>query len=73
MSLFAGLGMIPIEAIPPLMVRAFLATEGTRFFGHEGIDLKGIARAVVSLVRIGERTHGGNTITIQVAHNFFLS
>ena len=64
---------VPFNAIPPLMVKAFLATEDTRFFEHDGVDLKGIARAVMSFVRTGERTQGGSTITMQVARNFFLS
>jgi len=55
------------------MVKAFVATEDARSFEHEGVDLKGTARAVMSLVRIGERTQGGSTITMQVARNFFLS
>jgi len=64
---------VPFNAIPPLMVKAFVATEDARFFEHEGVDLKGTARAVMSLVRTGERTQGGSTITMQVARNFFLS
>jgi len=55
------------------MVKAFVATEDARFFEHEGVDRRGIVRAVMSLVRTGERTQGGSTITIQVARNFFLS
>ncbi|WP_256091505.1 penicillin-binding protein 1A [Candidatus Thiosymbion oneisti] len=64
---------VPFNAIPPLMVKAFLATEDARFFEHQGVDLKSIARAAMSFARTGERTQGGSTITMQVARNFFLS
>ena len=64
---------VPFNAVPPLMVDAFLATEDARFYEHEGVDLKGIARAVMNFVQTGERTQGGSTITMQVARNFFLS
>lgn len=37
------------------------------------MDYQGILRAVVSLIRTGERAQGGSTITMQVARNFFLS
>jgi len=59
--------------IPPMLVNAFLATEDSRFFEHEGVDITGLGRAVLSYVRTGERSQGGSTITMQVARNFFLS
>jgi penicillin-binding protein 1A len=59
--------------IPPMLVNAFLATEDSRFFEHEGVDITGLGRAALSYVRTGERSQGGSTITMQVARNFFLS
>ena len=64
---------VSIEEIPPMLIKAFLAIEDSRFFEHEGIDLFGIARATVSYASTGERTQGGSTITMQLARNFFLS
>ena len=61
------------EEIPPLMIKAVLAAEDDRFFDHPGVDIKGILRATVSLLRTGEKSQGGSTITMQVARNFFLS
>ncbi len=58
---------------PPLLVKAFLATEDSRFFQHPGIDIQGLARAALNLMETGKRTQGGSTITMQVARNFFLS
>ncbi len=61
------------EELPPMMVKAVLAAEDDRFFEHPGVDIRGILRAVVTLVRTGEKSQGGSTITMQVARNFFLS
>jgi penicillin-binding protein 1A len=59
--------------VPPTLLQAFLAIEDSRFFEHGGIDLMGLGRAGLSLVRTGERSQGGSTITMQVARNFFLT
>jgi penicillin-binding protein 1A len=64
---------VTFNEIPPMLVKAFLATEDSRFFEHEGIDLMGIGRAAISYASTGERSQGGSTITMQVARNFFLS
>ncbi len=61
------------EEIPPAMIRAVLAAEDNRFFEHPGVDIKGILRATITLLRTGEKSQGGSTITMQVARNFFLS
>ncbi len=58
---------------PPKLIKAILAAEDARFYEHPGVDYQGILRAVASLVRTGERSQGGSTITMQVARNFFLS
>lgn len=58
---------------PELMVKAVLAAEDDRFFEHPGVDYQGILRAAVNLIRTGEKSQGGSTITMQVARNFFLS
>lgn len=64
---------VSFNEIPPLLVKAFLATEDSRFFEHEGIDFMGIGRAAMSYAQTGKRSQGGSTITMQVARNFFLS
>jgi penicillin-binding protein 1A len=61
------------EDTPDLMIKAVLAAEDDRFFQHPGVDYQGILRAVVNLIRTGEKSQGGSTITMQVARNFFLS
>ena len=61
------------DAVPPLMIQAFLGAEDDRFFQHPGVDYQGLVRAALELVRTGEKRQGGSTITMQVARNFFLS
>ena len=64
---------IDINDVPVNMIKAFLAAEDDRFYEHPGVDWQGILRAVVNLIKTGEKTQGGSTITMQVARNFFLS
>ncbi|GEO80351.1 transglycosylase domain-containing protein [Pararhodospirillum oryzae] len=58
---------------PPALIRAILATEDRRFLSHFGLDLVGIARAMVTNLRAGRVVQGGSTITQQVAKNLFLT
>ena len=62
-----------LDEVPEQLVQAFLAGEDDRFFEHPGVDWQGLTRAVVYLVRTGEKGPGGSTITMQVARNFFLT
>ena len=67
---------IPYEAIPELLVNAFIVTEDKNFFTHDGIDFTGISRAIVTNLRnliSGQRLVGASTITQQVAKNFLLT
>lgn len=61
------------ENVPDLMIKAVLAAEDNRFYEHPGVDYQGILRAVVHLLKTGQKGQGGSTITMQVARNFFLS
>ena len=63
---------ISVDQIPPTLIHAFLAAEDDRFYSHPGVDWQGLTRAVLHLVRTGEKGPGGSTITMQVARNFFL-
>jgi len=63
---------VPIEKIPLLLQQAVLSVEDARFYDHHGIDLRGLARAVLAQFTGGLR-QGASTITQQVARTFFLS
>jgi penicillin-binding protein 1A len=64
---------LPFAAIPDQFVKALLAAEDDNFFGHRGIDVMGLMRAVSELVLTGEKGSGGSTLTMQVARNYFLT
>ena len=61
------------QDIPQQFVHALIAAEDDRFFQHNGVDLKGLTRAAIQLVRTGRKKSGGSTITMQVAKNYYLS
>ena len=42
---------VPIQAVPKQIVAAFLSAEDKNFYKHPGVDVEGIARAVVFLSR----------------------
>src|ERR671912_1845099 len=67
---------IPIQAVPKLVINAFLAAEDKNFYEHGGLDFTGIARAgMLYLQNLGSarRPQGASTITQQVAKNFLLT
>ena len=67
---------LPIQAIPDRVKAAFLSAEDKNFYSHPGIDVTGLARAVVTNAQnlgSGRRPVGASTITQQVAKNFLLS
>jgi penicillin-binding protein 1A len=55
------------------VILAFVAAEDARFFEHEGLDFKGIARAFIKNMLAGHIIQGGSTITQQVAKSLFLT
>ena len=62
----------PIGKFPAVMKNAVLAAEDARFYDHDGVDYKGMVRAVIGNLR-DARSQGASTITMQVARNFYLS
>ena len=64
---------IQITEVPQQMINAFIAIEDARFYQHNGVDLKGIARAVVTAFKNRKVSQGASTITMQLARNFFLT
>lgn len=59
--------------LPPYLPQAAIAIEDRRFFAHPGIDLIGMARALLVNIRAGRVVQGGSSITQQVAKTLFLS
>ena len=63
----------PIDRIPVFLQKAVVAIEDSRFYEHGGIDVRGIARALVKDVMKGKLAEGGSTITQQLIKNKYLS
>jgi penicillin-binding protein 1B len=64
---------VQYSEIPPVLVHAILSIEDRRFFLHSGVDLFGVARALLRNAgdeRVGQ---GGSTITQQLVKNTYLS
>ncbi|SMO73587.1 transglycosylase domain-containing protein [Melghirimyces algeriensis] len=53
----------------PELMQAFLAVEDERFYEHNGVDYKGLARAVVKNIIALGKAEGASTITMQVSRN----
>src|SRR6185312_4204150 len=67
---------LPIQAVPKLVINAFLAAEDKSFYEHGGLDFSGIIRAAwlyAQNIGTGRRPQGASTITQQVAKNFLLT
>ncbi len=66
---------VPVKAMPPLVIKAFLAAEDKNFYSHPGVDFEAMIRAgLMDVVRhfAGRRPVGASTITQQVAKNFLV-
>jgi penicillin-binding protein 1A len=63
---------VDVTQLPPHVVQAFLATEDRTFYSHIGISARGFTRALWTNITTG-RTHGGSTITQQLAKFTFLN
>jgi penicillin-binding protein 1A len=60
------------EDIPEQLVEAFIASEDQRFYEHNGIDKRGIMRAVRANLLNRDVVEGASTITQQLARIVFL-
>ena len=63
--------VIPISAVPKVMIDALRAGEDARYYKHQGVDYFGIVRAVVLNVKAHEVNQGASTITQQLARNAY--
>ncbi len=64
---------VSIDRIPTFLQQAVVAVEDARFYEHGGIDVRGIARALVKDVVKGRLAEGGSTITQQLIKNRYLT
>ena len=59
--------------VPDIVVKTFVAVEDRQFYNHSGVDYLAILRAIIAMLRNGEVTQGGSTITQQLARTVYLN
>jgi penicillin-binding protein 1A len=64
---------VRLDSVPFYLKAALIATEDRKFYAHSGLDLKGIARALIKDILAGEFVEGASTITQQLAKTLFLT
>jgi len=62
---------VRLNEVPKHFVDALIATEDARFYEHNGLDFKGISRAMMKNVVSLSVKQGGSTITQQLARQAF--
>ncbi|WP_246657774.1 transglycosylase domain-containing protein [Arthrobacter yangruifuii] len=74
MATFYAQNRVPVELdeMSQSMKDAIVSIEDARFYEHNGIDFKGIARAVASNAS-GSNTQGASTLTMQYVNNVLIS
>ncbi len=65
--------LLPFEKIPKEVIHAFISSEDERFWEHQGVDFRSIARAFIENLRAGRVVQGGSTITQQVTRSLLLT
>jgi len=64
--------LVATEEIAPIMRQAIVSVEDQRFYEHDGVDVRGIARALWQDVRQQSIVEGGSTITQQFVKNAYI-
>jgi penicillin-binding protein 1A len=64
--------LVEADEIAPIMRHAIVSVEDRRFFEHNGIDIRGVARALWADIRSQAIVEGGSTITQQFVKNAYI-
>jgi penicillin-binding protein 1A len=67
----AGRRLVKRDDIPDFLVKALQAREDARFFEHNGVDLRGLARATIRNIKDRDFTQGASTLSMQLARNSY--
>jgi membrane peptidoglycan carboxypeptidase len=65
--------VVPLSKISTKIQEAAIATEDVRYYEHNGVDLKGSARALVANSQAGDVQQGSSTITMQYVRNLLIT
>lgn len=64
---------VSITSMPKHLIDAVITTEDRKFYRHSGVDIKGVARAVIKDIMARDFVEGASTITQQLAKTLFLT
>src|SRR5687768_14279775 len=64
---------VSLNQIPQDVIQAFLAVEDRTFYSHDGVNIRSLARAVMSNAEGGSARQGASTITQQVVKIEYLA
>ncbi len=64
---------ITYDDLPEVLIDAIVATEDSRFFQHNGVDLARFTKAAIGQVMGRDDAGGGSTLTMQLSKNFATS
>ncbi|MGA8113703.1 MAG: transglycosylase domain-containing protein [Actinocatenispora sp.] len=63
---------VSIKKVAPIMQRAIVAAEDTRFYHHNGVDPRGIIRSLIANRQAGQVQQGASTLTMQYVRNVLI-
>lgn len=63
--------VVPLAEVPRIVSGGFVAVEDRRFYEHDGVDIRGVGRAVLRNLKALALEEGFSTITMQLARNVF--
>ena len=64
---------VSLQKVAPIMRKAVVAIEDSRFYEHNGVDLRGMVRAAFTNLGAGEVAQGGSTLTMQYVKNVLVT
>lgn len=62
---------VDLDEVSPLFIDALIATEDVRFYQHNGIDRRALARVLIKTLLLRKEAGGGSTLTQQLAKNLY--
>lgn len=65
--------MVSYEDLPEVLIDAIVATEDSRFFQHNGVDLPRFTKATAQTLLGSSNAGGASTLTMQLVKNHFTS
>jgi membrane peptidoglycan carboxypeptidase len=63
---------VSLQEMPQVLIAAVLAAEDQRFYDHQGLDARALARAAARNIAAGQVVEGGSTISQQLVELRFL-